>query len=104
MKAVGFSFSLKTARADENKTAMVVVLIPPAVEPGEPPVIINIIIIKTPASLSAVKSTVLKPAVLGVTDGKRNLKSAQTDSYHSTCLLKTPQNKNTKPAEESADL
>lgn len=53
---------------------MVVVLIPPAVEPGEPPVIINIIIIKTPASLSAVKSTVLKPAVLGVTDWKKEPK------------------------------
>jgi len=53
---------------------MVVVLMPPAVDPGEPPVIIRIIIINTPASLSMVKSTVLNPAVLGVTDWKKEPK------------------------------
>ena len=54
--------------ADAKRTAAVVVFIPPAVDPGEPPISIRIIIIIWPASVSAVSSTVLKPAVLGVTD------------------------------------
>lgn len=40
---------------------------PPAVEPGEPPISIRIIITDCPVSLMAVRSAVLKPAVLGVT-------------------------------------
>ena len=62
------SFSLKTANADAQRTAIVVVFIPPAVEPGEPPINIRIIINSKPGSLMIVKSTVLKPAVLGVMD------------------------------------
>ena len=62
------SFLLKTEKADDIKTAIVVVFIPPAVEPGEPPIIINEITSICPASLNAVKSVVLNPAVLGVID------------------------------------
>ena len=47
--------------------ASVVVFKPPAVELGEPPIIIRKIIHRTVASESAVKSAVLKPAVLVVT-------------------------------------
>ena len=50
------------------RTATVVVLIPPAVEPGEPPIIIRTIIVAMEGSCSAVQSTVLNPAVLVVTD------------------------------------
>ena len=62
------SFFLNTEKAEENKTAIVVVFIPPAVEPGEPPISIRIIIRYNPVSLIAVRFTVLNPAVLGVTD------------------------------------
>ena len=44
------------------RTANVVVFIPPAVEPGEPPISI------TDACFIALRSTVLNPAVLNVTD------------------------------------
>ena len=50
------------------RTANVVVFIPPAVEPGEPPISIRIIIIITDACFIALRSTVLNPAVLNVTD------------------------------------
>ena len=63
-----------TDSAYETKTAMVVVFIPPAVEPGEPPMSINNVISIRPVSLRAVKSVVLKPAVLGVTDWKREVR------------------------------
>ena len=59
---------LKTDMAEKNSTASVVVFMPPAVEPGEPPVSISRMMMKRPTSLSFVKSRVLKPAVLGVTD------------------------------------
>lgn len=62
------SFFLNTENAEENKTAIVVVFMPPAVEPGEPPISISIIIRYNPVSLIAVRFTVLNPAVLGVTD------------------------------------
>ena len=50
------------------RTAIVVVFIPPAVEPGEPPISIKIILRSFPESLKEAKSAVLKPAVLVVTD------------------------------------
>ena len=50
-----------------TKTARVVVFIPPAVEPGEPPISIRKIMMALEDSVIAVKSAVLKPAVLGVT-------------------------------------
>ena len=59
---------------DENKTAIVVVFIPPAVEPGEPPINIRMIIRYKPVSLIKVRFIVLKPAVLGVTDWNKDAK------------------------------
>ena len=59
---------LNTVIAESNRTAKVVVFIPPAVEPGEPPISIRIIIIITDACFIALRSTVLNPAVLNVTD------------------------------------
>ena len=60
------SFFLNTDIADETNTATVVVFIPPAVEPGEPPINIRIIISNKPVPLIAVIFAVLNPAVLGV--------------------------------------
>ena len=60
-----------TDKAEEKSTAIVVVFIPPAVEPGEPPISIRMIISRSPVSLISVRSTVLNPAVLGVTDWNR---------------------------------
>ena len=60
-------FLLNTAINVMKSTAIVVVFIPPAVEPGEPPISINRISIVFPLSLKSDKSTVLNPAVLGVT-------------------------------------
>ena len=54
---------------------MVVVFIPPAVDPGEPPMSIKTIMSIWPASVIFVRSAVLKPAVLGVTDWNRELNS-----------------------------
>ena len=58
----------KVAVALASRTASVVVFIPPAVEPGEPPMSIKRIITPCDALDIADKFTVLKPAVLGVTD------------------------------------
>ena len=44
LKKCVFSFLRNTDSADETKTAIVVVFIPPAVEPGEPPASISNII------------------------------------------------------------
>ena len=66
-KAPGFSCFRKVAMALNTKTARVVVFIPPAVEPGEPPISIRKIMMALEDSVIAVKSAVLKPAVLGVT-------------------------------------
>ena len=65
--SVDFLF-LNVVMTDNKSTAKVVVLIPPAVEPGEPPIIISTNIINRPLSVNAARSTVLKPAVLGATD------------------------------------
>ena len=54
---------------------MVVVFIPPAVDPGEPPMSIKTIMSIWPASVIFVRSAVLKPAVLGVTDWNREFNS-----------------------------
>ena len=66
-----FSFRLKQAKALRISTAIVVVLRPPAVEPGEPPTSIRKIIIACDGRVNFVKSVVLKPAVLVVTDWNR---------------------------------
>ncbi len=47
---------------------MDVVLMPPAVEPGLPPINIKIIVKNFPLSDKAAVSTVLNPAVLAVTE------------------------------------
>ncbi|CAN4047882.1 RNA polymerase sigma factor sigV, partial [Dysosmobacter welbionis] len=67
LKKCGYSLRRKTASAFARRTASVVVFMPPAVEPGEPPMSISMVIIVCPLSLIAVKSAVLKPAVRGVT-------------------------------------
>ena len=59
---------LNTVIAESNRTAKVVVFIPPAVEPGEPPISIRMIIMAVPDSSIAARSVVLKPAVRVVTD------------------------------------
>ena len=62
-----FFFFLNTENRFANKTAIVFIFIPPAVEPDAPPISIRIIITKIATSLICEKSAVLKPAVLGVT-------------------------------------
>ena len=57
-----------TAPTLSSSTASVVVLNPPAVEPGEPPASMSRMVISWLQALSWVKSTVLKPAVRGETD------------------------------------
>ena len=51
----------------DEKNVNAVVFIPPAVDPGEPPISIKMIMINCPVPLNKVKSAVLKPAVRGVT-------------------------------------
>lgn len=68
LKSWVFSFLRNTDMAEENNTAMVVVFIPPAVEPGDPPMSISTMVSIWPVSLKSVKSEVLKPAVLVVTE------------------------------------
>ena len=67
LKQSAFCFLLNTAIVFAINTAIVVVFIPPAVDPGEPPMIIRIIVIVLPVSDSFPKSVVLNPAVLGET-------------------------------------
>lgn len=64
---VGLLGCLKHANVFAISTARVVVFIPPAVEPGEPPTSIKTITIPSPSFVIMVRSAVLKPAVLGVT-------------------------------------
>ena len=54
-------------------TTIVVVLTPPAVEPGQPPINMSIIVRSLLACVIAPKSTVLYPAVLGVTEAKNEV-------------------------------
>ena len=76
-------FTKRTARLSvisyrnevENMTANVVVFIPPAVDPGDPPISINIVVIAIPTSVMDNWSTVLNPAVLGVTDWNMELQN-----------------------------
>ena len=57
-------------KAEIAITARVVVLIPPAVEPGEPPINIRNTVRILLAGASAAVSVELKPAVLAVTESK----------------------------------
>ena len=58
-----------------TRTARVVIFMPPAVEPGAPPISISTIITALEAPCMPAKSAVLKPAVLGVTVWKREHRS-----------------------------
>ena len=69
-KAEDSSRCRNVPRALRTSTAIVVVFMPPAVEPGEPPISIRMMLINFPESENAAKSVVLKPAVLVVTDWK----------------------------------
>ena len=53
---------------------MVVTLTPPAVEPGAPPINIRTTVKSLPPSVIAPTSTVLNPAVRGVTAQNRELR------------------------------
>ena len=59
------------ARVPASSVTNVVTLIPPAVEPGAPPMIMRIIISAADAGDSAASSTVLNPAVRAVTELKK---------------------------------
>lgn len=61
-------FLRKVAPMLKRRTASVVVFIPPAVEPVDPPTSIRQIIKSRLVSRRDGRSTVLKPAVLGLTD------------------------------------
>ena len=63
-----FFLRKKVVKILMHSTQKVVVLIPPAVEPGEPPINIRQVMTKMPASVISDKLAVLKPAVLLVTD------------------------------------
>ena len=63
-----FSLRRNVETAVPISTAIVVVFMPPAVEPGLPPISIRKIKIYCPASLNSDRSMVLKPAVRVVTD------------------------------------
>ena len=67
LKITTLLFFLDEANAIRNKTTKVVVLIPPAVEPGLPPISISTVVSRELLSESEDKSVVLNPAVLGVT-------------------------------------
>ena len=68
LRKILVSFRILKAEIEVNtKTAIVVVFIPPAVEPGDPPIIISIMIIARPDSDMVSKLTELNPAVRGVT-------------------------------------
>lgn len=59
-------FLRKTEKAPEKRTAIVVVFMPPAVDPGDPPISIKTISSTLPVPDREEKDAVLKPAVLGV--------------------------------------
>ena len=60
------------ANAEHMRTAMVTVFIPPAVPTGEPPISIKIIDVAAEAFVRFSCGTEAKPAVLVVTDWKRD--------------------------------
>ena len=61
-----FFFLRKTEKTLASRTAKVVVFMPPAVDPGDPPISISTISSIDPAPDSEEKDAVLKPAVRGV--------------------------------------
>ena len=79
----GFFFSTDTAV--DSITDTVEIFIPPAVEPELPPIIISRMVIIIVASLNLVISTVLKPAVLGVTARKNAAKNLSPPLIYAHC-------------------
>ena len=70
-----FFLCLKVEITLSTSTAAVVIFIPPAVEPVEPPISIRQIIRRILPSENAARSTVLKPAVRIVTDWNMEARS-----------------------------
>jgi len=68
LKITKSCFPVNIETTESIRTAKVVVLIPPPVEPGEAPININITVINTEAELYKLISIVLNPAVRAVTD------------------------------------
>ena len=62
------SLSINVENADATSTMIVVIFIPPAVDPGAPPISIRMIMIILPLSFNLSRLWVLNPAVLVVTD------------------------------------
>ena len=62
---------LKIATEVKNRTVIVVIFMPPPVLPGAAPTSISRVCKNIPLSENLLKSTVLKPAVLGVTAVKK---------------------------------
>ena len=63
---------LMVANAEQTRTATVTVFIPPAVPTGDPPISIKIIDMAAEAFVKFSCGTVAKPAVLVVTDWKKD--------------------------------
>lgn len=85
------SLSLNMDKADETSTMIVVIFIPPAVDPGAPPISIRMIMIILPLSLKLTRLWVLNPAVLVVMDWKKeeNNRSRIGNAWNSTVKKKT---------------
>ena len=71
-KTVALFLFLMVAKAEQIRTAMVTVFIPPAVPTGEPPISIKIIDTAAEAFVRFSCGTEAKPAVLVVTDWKKD--------------------------------
>ena len=71
LKSRGSFLRRITATAFERSTATVVVFTPPAVEPGAPPTSISTTVMARLALVRRFRSTVLNPAVRGVTAWNR---------------------------------
>ena len=88
-----FSSCLSRETASSVTSSMVVVLAPPAVEPGLPPVSMSRMVSRLPAPERSPVGTVSKPAVLGVTAPKR-LASRRSPVLMPTMELRGSKRKN----------
>ena len=87
-----------TANIFKEANAKVLVLIPPAVEAGEPPIHIKKIITNNEGTVILAKSTALNPAVLGVTElNAAAVIFPKVLSCSNKVLLYSEINKKTKP-------
>jgi len=83
---------------------MVVVLIPPAVEPGLPPMNMSTIVKSLLSGVSAAVSTVLKPAVLAVTEPNNDANMAPGVSMPAMVLFFSKIYKNSPPPKTSISV